>query len=1358
MSIDYVSSTLGYSSLQGYTVKVDPEPFHIPLSNSIGKLHHRFRFELEKKLDERYRPTGILLPAYLYPENMDDPESDFNKLINWVKEYKKIPFYIILNPEDGPGTEVIEDYTLAVRRLRAAGAQVLGYVYTLYGERPLQDVFSDIDKWIQFYPETNGIFLDETPDTFDWIPHYKQIADYIYNVKGLEYIVLNPGTYVEKEWLESGCGDYYVVYESDGYPALTYLRGDLEEDDGFMETLYKKRAILCYETSYSSSDIVNLQKYSGLLYVTDDVLDNPWDTICSYFEDVLNLLKGRNFIQLYNALTLLGRAPSSSDVGGTVVVRDGDSNIVSKTLQLSPLEWQLSNAIEMEYPQSIPNLNVELVDGFHTSTTSQMNSSPISTSGGIIDVSYFELDTKQPYVITIDTSSKFWFGNTYSTYYFTGESDYWSTSSSLNTARYNLAAAGTKNASIAFGGTTTAESDITEKFNGGSWSNTGNLNSPRMLHAGAGLQDAGLVFGGYYDSNTVSQCETFNGNAWSVSASMVYPRGELAGCGLQNSALAFGSFPPPDVAPSEKFDGTSWSVSAYLVAPRFLLAGCGLQGAALAFGGLTTSDPGVSITEKFDGSIWSLSANLTLERYYLAGCGLQGAALAFGGYRYMPPGENITEKFNGNSWFTTVNTLTKRYGLAGAGTQLDGLGVGGYDGNNPLGVTEIFNGNESEAIQIKESVCVVNNVESTLLYPATQNAWVATGALNTAKRDLAGCGTQNAALSFGGSTGTTYPTQVASATCEKFNSSAWSVTSSLGTARYGLGGCGVQNAAITFSGAASGTDPGTTKYTVTETFNGQTWSTTVSMNRGRSLLGGVGIQNAAIAYGGYSSLYQYYDTSTEVFNGVTWSFLGALNQPGMWASGCGTRNAALSFSRYTGSYYNTAEKYNGVTWTTTGTIVTSRYAMAGSGTQNAGLGFGGWTTRALNVTEKFNGQVWSGTGALLTGRAAHAGCGLQNSTLAFAGATASNTITTNTEKFNYRVRSFLFTTVKQNTIDNTNPLRFEVLESSKSTILLSTDLSSHIVVEVCMEQGFDNTTYPSILDVYEWAVGPSLNVAKVGSAGSGITSSALNFGGLISLSENTTNTEVFDNIAWSLGPAMVAGVHNLGGCGTVNATLALGGFDGQSYSSLTQKFNGLAWGVGSYFVNDRSALGCAGTYNALIIFGGYQGYTPGLSTTEKFNGVAWSYCGDLTVTRFNLAGCGTQNTGLAVGGWIGSGSPLTTVEKFNGYSWFQVAVTGLAKLAQAAFGSQLHAVVFGGYNTLVTDTSERFNGLTWTQSARLSVARSALSGAGAQVTGLAFTGWLDSLQSVSVCERMQVSFSEETSDSKTGLLYVSVIV
>ena len=80
-----------------------------------------------------------------------------------------------------------------------------------------------------------------------------------------------------------------------------------------------------------------------------------------------------------------------------------------------------------------------------------------------------------------------------------------------------------------------------------------------------------------------------------------------------------------------------------------------------------------------------------------------------------------------------------------------------------------------------------------------QHIWVTDGVgdLNTARRYLAGCGTQDAGLSFGGMIGGA-PT----AETEEYDGAAWSTAGvgDLNMARYDLAGCGTQVAGLSFGG------------------------------------------------------------------------------------------------------------------------------------------------------------------------------------------------------------------------------------------------------------------------------------------------------------------------------------------------------------------------------------------------------------------------------------------------------------------------------------------------------------------------------------------------------------------------------
>ena len=69
--------------------------------------------------------------------------------------------------------------------------QTIGYVYTLYGKRPLSEVKAEIEKYFQWY-DVNGIFLDETSENDE--SYYHDIADFVRGIEKSNLVVLNPGT------------------------------------------------------------------------------------------------------------------------------------------------------------------------------------------------------------------------------------------------------------------------------------------------------------------------------------------------------------------------------------------------------------------------------------------------------------------------------------------------------------------------------------------------------------------------------------------------------------------------------------------------------------------------------------------------------------------------------------------------------------------------------------------------------------------------------------------------------------------------------------------------------------------------------------------------------------------------------------------------------------------------------------------------------------------------------------------------------------------------------------------------------------------------------------------------------------
>jgi hypothetical protein len=105
-------------------------------------------------------------------------------------------------------------------------------------------------------------------------------------------------------------------------------------------------------------------------------------------------------------------------------------------------------------------------------------------------------------------------------------------------------------------------------------------------------------------------------------------------------------------------------------------------------------------------------------------------------------------------------------------------------------------------------------------YALVAGSWATASPLNTARADLAGLGTQTAALAVGGST-----PAVTGAT-ESYNGTSWTEVNDLNTARVVNSGAGIQTAALVFGGS----NPGALNRGETESWNGTSWTELNDLN------------------------------------------------------------------------------------------------------------------------------------------------------------------------------------------------------------------------------------------------------------------------------------------------------------------------------------------------------------------------------------------------------------------------------------------------------------------------------------------------------------------------------------------------
>ena len=232
----------------------------------------------------------ILLPLYSYPVHWDPP----NYLWDDVAAGGAIaPIVAIVNPNNGPGGGPPNaDYTIGLNALTGAGVPMLGYIYTLYGARPLAQVKADVDLYAQHFPVA-GIFVDETASSGDKVAYYGELYDYIRAQPALKTVVLNPGTSISEQYISRPAGDVAVIFEDVGsaWPGHGV--------DGYVAGYPAQRfAMLAHTTANSAAmrqavDLA-LARNVGYVYVTNDGLDNPWDSLPTYWSELLVYVAGAN--------------------------------------------------------------------------------------------------------------------------------------------------------------------------------------------------------------------------------------------------------------------------------------------------------------------------------------------------------------------------------------------------------------------------------------------------------------------------------------------------------------------------------------------------------------------------------------------------------------------------------------------------------------------------------------------------------------------------------------------------------------------------------------------------------------------------------------------------------------------------------------------------------------------------------------------------------------------------------------------------------------------------------------------------------------------------------------------------------
>ena len=233
--------------------------------------------KVEKVESQRH----IFLPGYFYPtkpfwdEILSHSSSD-------------IPI-VVLNPCGGPldcSYEYKSDlnYLSLIDALIERGINPIGYVYTDYGYRDIDDVKTDIDNWIELYHNIGGFFIDEVSNMDEDLEYYRDLVAYI-NLKEEEtgkrlIVVLNPGSKPTEDYYD--IADFIVIYEHD---ISRY------NENSCYSIHSEKSVCIVYGATETDMEKIVRESNTDFFYITDDSYSLPYDTLPSYFDREIELLK-----------------------------------------------------------------------------------------------------------------------------------------------------------------------------------------------------------------------------------------------------------------------------------------------------------------------------------------------------------------------------------------------------------------------------------------------------------------------------------------------------------------------------------------------------------------------------------------------------------------------------------------------------------------------------------------------------------------------------------------------------------------------------------------------------------------------------------------------------------------------------------------------------------------------------------------------------------------------------------------------------------------------------------------------------------------------------------------------------------
>lgn len=219
--------------------------------------------------------SGIIIPLYF------DPNTTWYEIVQLHHEYPGVPMIVIVNPDNGPGSNYSQAYRNWTAEMTSSGITVLGYIYTSYGSRSASTIMGQVDQYITWYG-IYGIFLDEVSDNSSDSSYYHNVTQDCRSV-GITYIVGNPGTYAPENITRNF--NLTVLYENSGMPEVNQLESITNGTSRNFSSI-----IAVGVPNLNLNWIQVASEYFSYIYVTDLGEPNPYFSLPGYIQEEMDYL------------------------------------------------------------------------------------------------------------------------------------------------------------------------------------------------------------------------------------------------------------------------------------------------------------------------------------------------------------------------------------------------------------------------------------------------------------------------------------------------------------------------------------------------------------------------------------------------------------------------------------------------------------------------------------------------------------------------------------------------------------------------------------------------------------------------------------------------------------------------------------------------------------------------------------------------------------------------------------------------------------------------------------------------------------------------------------------------------------